>query len=160
MAAADDHAGPAKPCSDPPLPTETELPPIESLNEDSDYTPFLAPEVEDQLRRLALRKLFHQPAFNVTDGLDDYAEDFAQHIPLGDLITHEMRSALERRGSTSVTAATDADAPATPAAPNAVSGHPEADGESTHAAAPPTTLAGDPTSSPRRTDDGPTPADT
>jgi hypothetical protein len=75
------------------------LPPVEQLDESSDYTGFLAPGVGEDLRRLALHKLFHLPSFNVTDELDDYAEDFTDHVPLGDLITHELRGALERRST-------------------------------------------------------------
>jgi len=73
-----------------------ELPPLDSLDADSDYRGFLSPEVDEVLRRVALRRLFHLPAFNVTDGLDDYAEDFTQFAPLGDTVTHEMRRMLER----------------------------------------------------------------
>ncbi len=73
-----------------------ELPPLDSLDADSDYRGFLSPEVDEVLRRVALRRLFHLPAFNVTDGLDDYAEDFTQFAPLGNTVTHEMRRMLER----------------------------------------------------------------
>ena len=53
-----------------------ELPPIESLSEDSDYSPFMSPEVDEKLKKLALRKLFKSPVFNVVDGLNDYDDDF------------------------------------------------------------------------------------
>ena len=61
-----------------------ELPPLDSLDEDSDYSPFLAAGVPPDLRRDALRKLFHSPKFNVRDGLDDYDLDFTNPEPLGD----------------------------------------------------------------------------
>jgi len=54
---------PAQPKTPPP-----ELPPIDSLTPESDFSAFIA----------ALRKLFSDPALNVVDGLDDYAEDFNQ----------------------------------------------------------------------------------
>ncbi|RCX26580.1 DUF3306 domain-containing protein [Thioalbus denitrificans] len=104
LAAARPSPEPAAPASPPGEPGaegataggEAGLPPLESLDADSDYRGFLSPEVDEVLRRVALRRLFHLPAFNVTDGLDDYAEDFTQFAPLGDTVTHEMRRMLER----------------------------------------------------------------
>jgi hypothetical protein len=75
--------------------TDADMPPLESLGEGSDYRGFLSPKVSEALRKAALRKLFSQSRFNVTDGLDDYAEDFTRFEPLGDLVTHEMRRMLE-----------------------------------------------------------------
>jgi hypothetical protein len=71
-----------------------ELPPIESLGEDSDYSAFLASDVPADLQRTALRKLFQSPKFNVRDGLDDYDLDFSSPEPLGDIVTAEMRHRL------------------------------------------------------------------
>jgi len=76
--------------------TDADMPPLESLTAESDYSGFLSPKVSEDLRRLALRKLFHLPNVNVTDGLDDYAEDYASFAKLGDMVTHEMRRQLER----------------------------------------------------------------
>jgi hypothetical protein len=73
-----------------------ELPDLDSLGEDSDYSAFMTPGVDPSLRRQALRKLFSSPKFNVCDGLDDYCEDFTQWVPLGDVITADMRHHLER----------------------------------------------------------------
>lgn len=78
------------PDEDPPLP------PIESLDEHSDYRGFMSDKVSDELRLQALRKLFRLPQFNITDGLNDYDEDFANCKPLGDTITHDMARSLER----------------------------------------------------------------
>jgi hypothetical protein len=72
------------------------LPDLDSLDESSDYSAFLAPDVDDVLRRQALRKLFHSPKFNVCDGLDDYCEDFTTFDKLGDIVTADMRHQLER----------------------------------------------------------------
>ena len=68
-----------------------QLPPLESLGEDSDYSAFLNANVGKDLQRQALRKLFHSPKFNVRDGLDDYDLDFSNPEPLGNVITAEMR---------------------------------------------------------------------
>ncbi len=75
--------------------TDDDMPPIESLNEDSDYSPFMSPGVSDSLRRLALRKMFLSSKYNFTDGLDDYADDFTKFAPLGNIITADMRHQME-----------------------------------------------------------------
>lgn len=75
--------------------TDEDMPPLEMLTEESDYTGFLSPKVSDELRKLALRKLFHSPRFNICDGLDDYDEDFTKFAKLGDVITADMRQRAE-----------------------------------------------------------------
>ncbi len=72
------------------------LPDLESLGPDSDYSAFLGPDVDLSVRRVALRKLFHSPKFNVLDGLDDYCGDFTQFAPLAGIVTADMRHHLER----------------------------------------------------------------
>jgi Protein of unknown function (DUF3306) len=53
------------------------LPDIESLNEASDFKPFMAKGVPEVLRRRALRKLWRlNPVFAHLDGLNDYDQDF------------------------------------------------------------------------------------
>lgn len=76
--------------------TDADMPPIETLDEHSDYSGFFSPEVSEELRRLALRKLFHTAKFNITDGLDDYDDDYRSFEALGDLITSDRRYHLER----------------------------------------------------------------
>ncbi len=75
--------------------TDADMPPLESLTVDSDYSGFLSSKVSESLRRAALRKLFHSSELNVIDGLDDYAEDFTNFAALGDLVTAEMRHRIE-----------------------------------------------------------------
>jgi hypothetical protein len=54
-----------------------ELPPIEELTAESDFTPFLRAGVPEELKRLALRKLWRSdPVFANLDGLVEYGEDF------------------------------------------------------------------------------------
>lgn len=54
-----------------------ELPDIESLNADSDFTPFMSDKVSDAVRNMALRKLWRSDSvFANLDGLLDYGEDF------------------------------------------------------------------------------------
>ena len=75
-----------------PLP----LPDLASLGADSDYSAFMAPGVDEGMRRQALRKLFSSPQFNIRDGLDDYCDDFTQWTKLGDIVTADMRYQIER----------------------------------------------------------------
>jgi hypothetical protein len=79
-----------------PLLTDADMPPLESLDAQSDYSGFLSRGVSEALRREALSKLFRSPHLNVVDGLDDYAEDFTKFAPLGDVITADMRHRLEQ----------------------------------------------------------------
>lgn len=79
----------------PPL-TDADMPPIEDLTPDSDYSGFLSPEVSDELRKLALRKLFQGAEFNIRDGLDDYDSDYTSFTKLGDIITADMKHQMEQ----------------------------------------------------------------
>jgi len=79
-----------------PQDAEPELPPLESLDENSDYSAFLGDGVPADVRQKALNKLFHSPKFNVCDGLDDYCDDFTNFAPLGSTITADMRHHMER----------------------------------------------------------------
>lgn len=78
------------------LPTDADMPPIESLDADSDFSGFMSPRVSQSLRRMALRKLFGMPGFNVRDGLDDYDEDYRSFASLGDTVTADMKYHAER----------------------------------------------------------------
>ena len=54
-----------------------DLPPIDSLKKDSDFTPFFAPNVPDFLKRQAYKVLWmSSPLFGFCDGLDDYDENY------------------------------------------------------------------------------------
>ena len=72
------------------------MPPVDSLDERSDYAAFLSPGVSEHLRAQALRKLFKLPGMHLPDGLDDYDDDFTQFADLGKTITHEMQRMLNR----------------------------------------------------------------
>ena len=64
------------------------LPPIETLTKDSDFTPFMAEKVPAFIRRRALKLLWRSdPAFALIDGLDDYDEDFSLAKLVGKLIS-------------------------------------------------------------------------
>ena len=54
-----------------------DLPPLESLTQESDFTPFLADNIPEFIRNRALKILWRSnPLFGFQDGLDDYAENF------------------------------------------------------------------------------------
>ena len=78
-------------------PKEIELPDLDSLGDDSDYSMFMSSEVDENLKKLALRKLFKAPFFNITDGLNDYDEDFTTFEALGDIVTSDMKFHQERK---------------------------------------------------------------
>ena len=64
---------------EPPSIDPADLPDIESLDGESDYTMFMQEGVPDELRKLALRKLFmSNPALSVLDGLNDYDDDYSK----------------------------------------------------------------------------------
>jgi hypothetical protein len=96
QAAADQTAATVAADASERLLTDEDMPPLESLDADSDYSGFLSRGVSEALRRKALSKLFQGAHFNVTDGLDDYAEDFTKFAPLGDIVTADMRYRMEQ----------------------------------------------------------------
>ncbi len=94
-AAQDQDNEPQVPAQDPPPKTDADMPPVESIDESTDMGDFFSPEVSEELRRVALRKLFHLPQFNVVDGLDDYDDDFTTFEALGEIVTADMRHRME-----------------------------------------------------------------
>jgi Protein of unknown function (DUF3306) len=68
------------------------LPPVDKLTPESDFTGFMHPKVEDALRRVALKKLFSDPRFNVPDPYEAYSGDWTG----GEPIPEEMLAALNQ----------------------------------------------------------------
>jgi hypothetical protein len=58
------------------------LPPVESLTPESDFAPFMKPEVDADTKRKAVKMLFQDPRYNVMDGLDVYIDDYSKPDPL------------------------------------------------------------------------------
>ena len=52
------------------------LPPVEKLTPESDFTSFMQPTVQDNLRRAALKKLFVDPHFNTPDPFEPFSGDW------------------------------------------------------------------------------------
>lgn len=75
--------------------TVAPLPALETLNFDADFSGFLRQEVEEAVKRVALKKLFHSGPFNVMDGLDTYINDYSIEDPI-DAVT--VRGLAQARG--------------------------------------------------------------
>jgi Protein of unknown function (DUF3306) len=63
-----------------------ELPPVESLTPESDFTAFFQQQgkVDEALKRAALKQLLRDPRYNVMDGLDIYVGDYTKSDPIPD----------------------------------------------------------------------------
>jgi hypothetical protein len=97
QAAADNAAGlPAEQADAQVKPlTDADMPDLATLTEESDFSAFMSSGVSDELRNLALRKLFHAPVFNIRDGFDDYDEDYTSFEKLGGIVTSDMKHQVE-----------------------------------------------------------------
>lgn len=105
--------------------TDEDMPPLDSLGPESDYSVFMARNVSSALRSRALKRLFAAPEFNRICLCAEYAEDYTNFTPLGGIVPHDMarqiavnaeRAArkLAEAGKEAlgrVAGATDADAP-------------------------------------------------
>jgi hypothetical protein len=68
------------------------LPAVDKLTPESDFTGFMHPKVEDALRRVALKKLFSDPHFNIPDPFEAYSGDWTG----GEAISEEMLATLNQ----------------------------------------------------------------
>ena len=78
-----------KPAEEPPVPEvkakeepAPPLQPLEELNADSDFKPFMNPKVDLSTRRDALKKLFTDAHYNIPDPFEAYSEDYTQSEPI------------------------------------------------------------------------------
>ena len=69
-----------------------ELPPVDKLTPESEFTPFMHPKVEDALRRVALKKLFADPHFNTPDPFEPFSGDWT----VGETISDEVLATLNQ----------------------------------------------------------------
>ena len=74
----------------PDSPVPDALPSLDSLTPQSDFSPFMARDVDPQLRNLAMKKLFTDPHYNVMDRLDIYIDDYSTHPPLSLDVIRQM----------------------------------------------------------------------
>jgi hypothetical protein len=70
---------PAAPAVPAPAPT---LEDVAALGRDADFSRFMQRDVDETVRRGALKKLFSDPHFNRMDGLDIYIDDYNKFEPL------------------------------------------------------------------------------
>ena len=68
------------------------LQPVEELNPDSNFVPFMNSKVDPGTRREALKKLFADARYNVPDPFEAYSEDYTQ----GEPIPEAMLKAINR----------------------------------------------------------------
>jgi Protein of unknown function (DUF3306) len=71
----------------PPAPT---LADVAGLTRASDYSRFIAPGVDEGVKRAAMKKLFTDPHFNVMDGLDTYVDDYGKADPIPIAVLRQM----------------------------------------------------------------------
>jgi hypothetical protein len=86
-------AAPAQGEPAPPAPTLVDA---ARLTSDSDFSAFVSPHVGQDVRRLALKKLFADPHFNVLDRLDMYMDDYNKPDP----VSAAMLAALDHARGT------------------------------------------------------------
>lgn len=73
------------------------LPPIESISVETDVTPYLRAEVDEGLKRMALKKLFQDSHFHFAnmDKLDIYIDDYSIADPLPESMLKELKFAQD-----------------------------------------------------------------
>ncbi len=75
-----------------------DLPPVDGLDKDSDYTPFLGNGVTEKLALAAMLKLWlSDPIFAFRDGLDDYDEDFTIIETIAKAVTSKAGKAKRKK---------------------------------------------------------------
>jgi hypothetical protein len=107
-----------------------DLPPIESLTPNADFTPFMKPEVPMQMKNAALKKLFSDPHFNVMDGLDIYIDDYTKADPIPEAMLRSLAQSkalklFEENEEEKTTEAPAGEADLAPAAPELALEEPE-----------------------------------
>jgi len=83
-----------------PLPEEKKeaapppaLPPVDGLTSESDFAPFMHSKVADAVRRVALKKLFADPHFNVPDLNEAYSGDWTGGDPISEGLLKTLNQA-------------------------------------------------------------------
>ena len=69
------------------------LPPVESLTPQSEFSGFMHPKVQDGLRRVALKKLFTDPHFNVPDPFEPFSGDWTVAEPIAPELLAQLNQA-------------------------------------------------------------------
>jgi len=90
------HEAAAAPKKETPIEKAVVLPPLESLNFESDFKAFMHSKVEESIKRAALKKLFADPRFNVMDGLDTYIDDYTKAEPFPEGLFERIEAVREK----------------------------------------------------------------
>lgn len=92
---------------EPPPPPAPTMDDVAKLTRESDFSRFVAPGVDGDVKNAALKKLFGDPRFNVMDGLDVYIDDYGKPDPL-------PLSSIRKMAQAAFVGLIDATPPATP----------------------------------------------
>ena len=63
---------------------------VATLTTESDFSRFVAHDVDPTVKNAALKKLFTDPHYNVMDGLDTYIDDYGKPDPLPEGMLRQM----------------------------------------------------------------------
>jgi hypothetical protein len=85
--AQETKGGPESVAPAPPPPTMDD---VAELTPSSDFSRFVAPDVEESVKQAAMKKLFSDPHFNLMDGLDTYIEDYGKPDPIPESMLRRM----------------------------------------------------------------------
>ena len=80
----------AMPASAATIPTPADLPAVDSLTREADFSRFMRPDVPPQMKTAALKKLFTDPHFNIMDGLDTYIDDYTRADPIPESMLRKL----------------------------------------------------------------------
>ena len=73
-----------------PLPPPLTMDDVALLTPQSDYARFVAPNVDENVKRAAMKKLFTDPHYNIMDGLDIYIDDYGRPDPIPESMLRQM----------------------------------------------------------------------
>lgn len=79
--------------------TDDDMPDINTLDQNADLSVFMSGKVSQALRMKALTKVFHSPKFNQVCLCAEYADDYTNFVPLGDIVPHDLKQAIVREGA-------------------------------------------------------------
>jgi len=72
--------------------TDQDMPDVETLDENSDFSGFMSTSVTEGLRKMALKKLFMGASYNIRDGLDEYDGDYTKFEKMpSTMVTSDMK---------------------------------------------------------------------
>ena len=93
LEAREDAPAAAPPETPPAVPA---MPAAESApGRSPEYREFFDPQVDEKLRRAALREMFGDPHFNVMDGLDTYIDDYSKPDPIPAAMLRQLNQAKD-----------------------------------------------------------------